>query len=52
MSNLEQMPDLRQSRLLGLLAATLVGLYVCYLLALPFFPALTWALVLAIVLSG
>ncbi|TIS89760.1 MAG: AI-2E family transporter [Mesorhizobium sp.] len=50
MSNLKQMPDLKQSRLLGLLAATAIGLYVCYLLALPFLPALTWALVLAIVL--
>ena len=32
------------------LAATAICLYVCYLLALPFLPALTWALVLAIVL--
>jgi predicted PurR-regulated permease PerM len=51
MSNLKQMPDLKQSRLFGLLAATAIGVYVCYLLALPFLPALTWALVLAIVLN-
>ena len=32
----------------ALLVATLIGLYVCYLLALPFLPALTWALTLAV----
>jgi predicted PurR-regulated permease PerM len=32
----------------ALLAATLIGLYVCYLLALPFLPALAWALTVAI----
>lgn len=31
-----------------LLATTLAGLYLCYLLAAPFLPALTWALVLAV----
>lgn len=46
----KQMSDMKQVRLLGVLAATAIGLYVCYLLALPFLSALTWALVLAIVL--
>jgi predicted PurR-regulated permease PerM len=32
-----------------LLAATAVAFYVCYLLALPFLPAVTWALALAVV---
>ncbi len=31
-----------------LLAAALAGAYLCYLLAAPFLPALTWALVLAV----
>jgi predicted PurR-regulated permease PerM len=31
-----------------LLGATLAGAYLCYLLAAPFLPALTWALVLAV----
>jgi predicted PurR-regulated permease PerM len=35
-------------RAFALLAATLIGLYVCYLLALPFLPALAWALTVAI----
>lgn len=34
---------------LALFAATVLALYVCYLLARPFFPALTWALALAVV---
>jgi predicted PurR-regulated permease PerM len=38
----------RQIRVLALTAATAVGLYLCYLMALPFLPALTWALTLAI----
>ncbi|RUW87653.1 AI-2E family transporter [Mesorhizobium sp. M7A.F.Ca.US.010.02.1.1] len=50
MLGLKQLSDMKQLRLLGVLAATAIGLYVCYLLALPFLPALTWALVLAIVL--
>ena len=50
MPDLKQMPDRKQMRLLGIVAATAIGLYVCYLLALPFLPALTWALVLAIIL--
>ncbi|TIU60259.1 MAG: AI-2E family transporter, partial [Mesorhizobium sp.] len=50
MPDLKQMPDMKQMRLLGIVAATAIGLYVCYLLALPFLPALTWALVLAIIL--
>lgn len=34
---------------LVLLAATGLAVYVCYRLALPFLPALTWALALAVV---
>jgi predicted PurR-regulated permease PerM len=34
---------------LVLLAATALGLYVCYRIALPFFPALAWATALAVV---
>jgi len=34
---------------LALLAATVLALYLCWLLALPFVPALTWALTFAIV---
>ncbi|MEP9390542.1 AI-2E family transporter [Mesorhizobium sp. KR9-304] len=45
------MSDLKQLRALGILTATAIGLYVCYLLTVPFLPALTWALVLAIVLN-
>ncbi|TIX53377.1 MAG: AI-2E family transporter, partial [Mesorhizobium sp.] len=41
MLDLKQMPDMKQMRLLGIVAATAIGLYVCYLLALPFLPALT-----------
>ena len=37
-------------RILILLAATALGLYLCYLLALPFLPSLTWALVLSVML--
>ena len=33
---------------LALLAATALVLYLCYLMALPFVPALTWALALAV----
>jgi predicted PurR-regulated permease PerM len=35
----------------GLLAATSAGAYLCYLLAAPFLPALTWALVLAVLFT-
>ncbi|MER8520484.1 MULTISPECIES: AI-2E family transporter [unclassified Mesorhizobium] len=51
MPDLKQIPDVKQLRLLGVLAAAVIGLYVCYLLAWPFLPALTWALVLAIILA-
>jgi predicted PurR-regulated permease PerM len=37
-----------QMRPLALSAATALGLYLCYRMALPFVPALTWALALAI----
>lgn len=33
---------------LALMAATILGLYICYLMALPFVPALTWAVALAV----
>ena len=35
-------------RAFALPLVTLIGLYVCYLLALPFLPALAWALTLAV----
>jgi predicted PurR-regulated permease PerM len=35
-------------RALVILALTILGIYVCYLLVLPFVPALVWALVLAL----
>ncbi|PDT53176.1 MULTISPECIES: AI-2E family transporter [Sinorhizobium] len=38
----------RRSRSLVILIAIAAGIVVCYLLAVPFLPALTWALVLAI----
>jgi predicted PurR-regulated permease PerM len=38
----------RQIRLMALMAATAIGIYLCYLMALPFLPALTWALALAV----
>jgi len=40
-----------QVRTLVLLAVTIVGIYLCYRLALPFLPALTWALALAVVFA-
>src|SRR5450756_1576185 len=33
---------------LALMAATALGIYLCYRMALPFVPALTWALALAV----
>ena len=36
---------------LVLMAATAVGIYLCYRLALPFLPALAWALALAVVFT-
>jgi len=38
----------RQIHVLVLMAATALGIYLCYLMALPFLPALTWALALAV----
>src|SRR5450759_4917726 len=35
-------------RVLALMAATALGIYLCYRMALPFVPALTWALALAV----
>lgn len=40
-----------QTKVLVLGIATSMGLYLCYLLARPFLPALTWALALAILVS-
>jgi len=34
---------------LARMAATALGVYLCYRMALPFVPALTWALALAVV---
>ena len=39
----------KQLQTLGLITATVVLLYVCYLLALTFLPTLAWALALAVV---
>lgn len=36
---------------LVLLAVTAIGLYLCYLMAVPFVPAITWALALAVLFS-
>ena len=38
----------RQIHVLALMAATALGFYLCYLMALPFVPALSWALALAV----
>ena len=43
-----QKPDLGVVRLVGLLVTTAIGLYVCYLLIVPFLPALVWALTAAV----
>ena len=43
-----QDPGFGVVRLLALLVTTAVGLYVCYLLILPFLPALVWALTAAV----
>ena len=37
---------------LVLMAATAVGIYLCYRLAVPFLPALAWALALAVVVHS
>jgi len=37
-----------QVHALALIAATAVGIYLCYLMTAPFFPALAWALALAV----
>jgi predicted PurR-regulated permease PerM len=41
----------RSGRALVLLALTAIGLYLCYLLALPFLPALAWALAFAVLFT-
>ena len=38
----------RHLHVLELMAATVLGTYLCYRMALPFVPALTWALALAV----
>lgn len=38
----------RQIHVLALMAITVLGLYLCYRMVLPFVPALTWALALAV----
>src|SRR5687767_13971480 len=42
----------RRSKVLVVSAATIFCLYLCYLLAQPFIPALTWAVAAAIVTQG
>ena len=42
----------RLTHALVLLLATLGGVYICYLLAVPFLSALTWALVLAVLFAS
>ncbi len=44
----DQLLTARRSRAFVILVAIAAGIVVCYLLAVPFLPALTWALVLAI----
>jgi predicted PurR-regulated permease PerM len=44
-------PAGKRVRTFGLIGTTLAGLYVCYLLAAPFLPALTWALVLSVLFA-
>lgn len=44
-------PSRAQVRTLVLLLATGIGLYICYRLAVPFLPALTWAVVLAVLFA-
>ncbi|WEX73907.1 AI-2E family transporter [Sinorhizobium numidicum] len=44
----DQLLTPRRSRSFVLLAAIVAGIVVCYLLAVPFLPALAWALVLAV----
>ena len=46
--NSSQWGSHRQIHLLALMAATAIGIYLCYLMALPFLPALTWALALTV----
>lgn len=45
------MPDISFVKALLVLAGTAVGLYLCYRLSLPFLSALTWALVLAVLVA-
>lgn len=41
----------RGIRALVLIAATVIGIYVCYLLTVPFLPAIAWALALAVLFA-
>lgn len=43
--------DAIQLRTLVLIATTAVGIYLCYLLAEPFLPALTWAIALSVLFA-
>ncbi len=38
-------------QMLVLMAATILGIYLCYRMAVPFLPAITWALTLAVLFS-
>ena len=44
-------PNAHQVRFLIVLLATGFGLYLCYLLTIPFLTSLTWALVLSVIIS-
>lgn len=46
--NTSEWDSRRHLHVLELMAATALGIYLCYRMALPFVPALTWALALAV----
>lgn len=48
--NVDNWPTARQMRLFLLLACTGIGLYLCYVLTIPFLSSLTWAVVLSVVM--
>lgn len=45
------LPNDRQIRLILILAGAGLGLYLCYRLAIPFLPSLTWAAVLSVIFA-
>lgn len=46
----EWTPTRTEARTLVIAGLAAIGIYICYLLALPFLPAVTWALVLSVLL--